>query len=154
MVAPLPLVDAPHPHPDQPKEIALSYSINHIHIKSRSPKETADWYAAAFGFRILTDEVRPFGDRFIRCQAQNDGILVIFSGPRSGETLGPGDADPHYGLEHFALDTPDIKGDVERLQKLGAELVEGPMSMPGGVQAAFLKTPGEVRVELIQRPPA
>ena len=41
------------------------YRVNHIHIKSMDPKTTADWYVKAFNFKIVSDAVRSFGDRFI-----------------------------------------------------------------------------------------
>jgi lactoylglutathione lyase len=49
----------------------MAYRINHIHLKAPDPRETAEWYARAFGFKILDDEVRVFGDRFIRCQSED-----------------------------------------------------------------------------------
>ncbi len=128
----------------------MAFRINHIHLKAPDPKKTADWYVQAFNLKIVGDDVRSFGDRFIRCQSEDGGMTVNISGARTGETLGPGDANPHYGLEHFGFDTADINADIERLTKLGAELADGPIKMPNGVQIAFLKCPDDVRIELIQ----
>ena len=72
------------------------------------------------------------------------------SGARSGETLGPGDANPHEGLEHFGLDTADMDADIARLEKMGAVKMEGPIQMPNGGRIAFIKAPDNVRLELIQ----
>ncbi|MGH7312232.1 MAG: VOC family protein, partial [Candidatus Rokuibacteriota bacterium] len=79
----------------------MAYRINHIHLKAPDPKKTAEWYVSAFGFKIVGDEVRGFGDRFLRCQSEDGGMMVNISGARTGETLGPGDASAHHGLEHF-----------------------------------------------------
>ncbi len=128
----------------------MAFRINHIHLKAPDPKKTADWYVQAFNLKIVSDDVRSFGDRFIRCQSEDGGMAVNISGARTGETLGKGDANPHYGLEHFGFDTADINADIERLTGLGAELAEGPIQMPNGVQIAFLKCPDDVRIELIQ----
>ena len=128
----------------------MPFRINHIHLKSPDPEKTADWYVRAFNFEIVSDTVRPVGDRFIRCKSEDGGMAVNISGARTGETLGPGDANPHHGLEHFGFDTVDIAADIERLEKLGAKLMEGPMEQPGGVQIAFMKAPDDVRIELIQ----
>ena len=46
----------------------MAYEFNHVHLKAPDPKATADWYVKAFGFTIVSDMVRPVGDRFIRCQ--------------------------------------------------------------------------------------
>ena len=128
----------------------MPFRINHIHLKSPDPEKTADWYVRAFNFEIVSDTVRPVGDRFIRCKSEDGGMAVNISGARTGETLGPGDANPHHGLEHFGFDTVDIAADIERLEGLGAKLMEGPMEQPGGVQIAFMKAPDDVRIELIQ----
>ena len=125
------------------------YKVNHIHIKSKDPEKDANWFVNAFNFEITSDEVRSVGDRFIMCQSE-DGFRVNISGERTNEELGPSDADPHYGLEHFGLDSNNLEEDISRLESLGAALSEGPIEMPG-IRIAFLKTPGDVRVELIEK---
>ncbi len=130
----------------------MPYRINHIHLKAPDPKATADWYVKAFNFTIVNDDVRVFGDRFIRCRSEDGGMAVNISGARTGETLGAGDAMPHHGLEHFGFDTPDMDAEIERLKALGAELLEGPIVSANGGKIAFLKAPDEVRIELIQAP--
>jgi lactoylglutathione lyase len=130
----------------------MPFRINHIHLKAPDPKKTADWYVKAFNFKIVSDEVRVFGDRFIRCQSEDGGMAVNISGARSGETLGPGDAMPHEGLEHFGLDTADIEADIARLEGLGARKLEGPIQMPNGGKIAFIQAPDNARLELIQAP--
>jgi catechol 2,3-dioxygenase-like lactoylglutathione lyase family enzyme len=129
----------------------MPFRINHIHIKASDPRKTAEWWAAAFAFKILSDETRPFGDRFVRCQAEG-GTLVTISNARTGESLAPGNSAAHFGLEHFAIETDDIKADIARLEKLGAKLQEGPLLTPAGVHFAFLGTPDDVRLELVQLP--
>jgi catechol 2,3-dioxygenase-like lactoylglutathione lyase family enzyme len=129
----------------------MPFRINHIHLKSPDPEKTANWYVQAFNFKIVSDEVRSFGDRFIRCQSEDGGMAVNISGARSGETLGPGDASPHHGLEHFGFDSADLEADIKRLEGLGAELLEGPIPTGNGVTIAFIKAPDDTRLELIQR---
>ena len=127
------------------------YKINHIHLKSNDPDADANWFQKAFNFKITSDEVRAVGDRFISCESEG-GLRVNISGERTNEKLGPSDADPHYGLEHFGFDSSDINADISRLEGMGAVLAEGPIDMPNGMQIAFIKTPGNVRLELIQWP--
>jgi lactoylglutathione lyase len=132
----------------------MPFRINHIHIRSPDPRKIADWFAQAFTFRIESDETRVWGDRFIRCLTEDGGMMVMFSSARSSETLGPADAQPHHGLEHFGIDSDDIEADIARLEKLGARLVDGPIQNPNGPRVAFLCTPGDVRIELVQFPKA
>ena len=126
----------------------MPYLINHIHLKSPDPKKSADWWVTAFNFEIESDAVRDSGDRFIRCKSEG-GLTVNISGPRTGETLGPGDATAHHGLEHFGFDSNNLEADIERLEALGARLVDGPRG--DSPRICFLACPDDVRIELIQR---
>jgi lactoylglutathione lyase len=130
----------------------MVFRINHIHVKSRDPGASADWFAKAFNFTILTDETRKSGDRFIRCQTEDGSLRVNFSGEQRDETLPDGIVGAHLGLEHFGIDSTDIDADVQRLSALGAKLDEGPRVGRGGQMIAFMHTPDGVRVELMQPP--
>jgi predicted enzyme related to lactoylglutathione lyase len=79
-------------------------------------------------------------------------MLVNISGARTGETLGPGDAGAHHGLEHFGFDSGDLDADIRRLEGLGAALLEGPIQVPNGPRIAFLRAPDDTRIELIEPP--
>lgn len=128
----------------------MAFRINHIHLKAPDPGKTAEWYSTAFKFKIVSDEVRHFGDRFIRCLSEDGGMGINISGARTGETPGPGDASVHFGLEHFG-DSGDVQVDIARFEKLGAKLLEGPIQMPTGARIAFMVGPDDVRFELIER---
>ena len=128
----------------------MPYVVNHIHLKSSDPKATADWFVKAFNVKVMSDVTRPFGDRFIVTQTEG-GLNINISGARTGETLGPADTNAHLGLEHFGFDSADIDADLKRLTGMGATLKEGPIQAGPGTKIAFIATPGDVRVELIQR---
>jgi lactoylglutathione lyase len=130
----------------------MAFRINHIHLKAPDPRRTADWYVRAFNFKILSDETRVFGDRFVRCVSEDGGIAVNISGARTGERLGPGDATAHHGLEHFGFDSADLEADIARLEKLGCPLLEGPIQVPNGPRIAFMRAPDDTRIELIEPP--
>ena len=129
----------------------MPYRINHIHLKSPDPLKTAQWYVTAFGFKIVNDSTRVFGDRFLRCTSE-DGFAVNISGARTNEKMGQGDANAHYGLEHFGFDSAGLEADITRLEGLGARLLEGPIQIPNGPRICFMWAPDDVRVELIERP--
>jgi lactoylglutathione lyase len=129
----------------------MAYRINHIHLKAPDPRKTAEWYTKAFNFKIVNDETRVFGDRFIRCTSEDGALAVNISGARTNETLGPGDASAHHGLEHFGFDSENLEADIKRLEGLGARLLEGPIQNPNGPRIAFLRAPDDVRVELVER---
>ena len=96
----------------------MAFGINHVHLKTKDPKKTADWWVKAFNFTILSDDTRPTGDRFIRCRSE-DGLGVNISGARAGDEMGPANGGLHFGLEHFGLDSADIEADIKRLQEMG-----------------------------------
>ena len=130
----------------------MAYNFEHVHLKAPDPEKTANWYVKAFNFEIFNDRgVRPSGDRFIECKSE-DGTIFRISGARTDERMGQGDADVHYGLEHFGITVDDMDAEIERLTALGAELAEGPISNPGGPTIAFIKVPDDVRIELLQLP--
>lgn len=130
----------------------MSYSFNHVHLKSSDPGKTADWYVQAFGFEIVNDEnPRPQGDRFIRCRTK-DGVAINISGARTGELMGEGDATAHWGLEHFGIEVDDIEAELKRLEGLGAEVLEGPTRTATGLSIAFIQAPDDVRIEVMQLP--
>ena len=129
----------------------MAFEFNHVHLKSPDPETTANWYVKAFNFQIVNDTVRVFGDRFISCRTQ-DGTAVNISGARTDEHLSNGDPSAHWGLEHFGVNVDDIEKEIQRLTELGAELMEGPINVPNGPRIAFIKTPVDVRVELLELP--
>jgi lactoylglutathione lyase len=129
----------------------MAFRINHIHLKAPDPRKTAEWYEKAFAFKIVGDETRVFGDRFIRCVSEDGAMAVNISGARANEKLGPGDASAHHGLEHFGFDSEHLETDITRLESLGAKLLEGPIQNPNGPRIAFLRAPDDVRVELVER---
>ena len=118
----------------------MPFNIDHIHLKSSDPKKTADWFVKAFNVEIVSDKVRPVGDRFIATKTE-DGFTINISSERTDEVLGPADANPHYGLEHFGLTTDDMDGELARLVAMGAEHKEGPINNGGGVTIAFISAP-------------
>lgn len=130
----------------------MSYKFDHVHLKAQDPKKSADWFVKAFDFTVISDATRPWGDRFIRCEAPN-GTVVNISGARTNEKMGDGDASAHWGLEHIGISVDDMEPEIERLSKLGAKLMEGPVQVPGGGPIiAFIEGPDRVRIELLQMP--
>jgi catechol 2,3-dioxygenase-like lactoylglutathione lyase family enzyme len=139
-------------HEETGQESNMANGFHHIHLKSRDPEKSADWFVRAFGFKIETSVVRPTGDRFIVCTTADGKAQVVISGERTGETLPSGSALPKLGLEHFAMQTDDLDADLQRLGGLGAKLLDGPTAMPNGIRVAFVQGPDDVRIELLYFP--
>jgi catechol 2,3-dioxygenase-like lactoylglutathione lyase family enzyme len=125
----------------------MTTPVTHIHIKSNSPRASADWWVSAFAFKIVADQERPRGRRMLTLESSN-GIVFRISDPPEGDELPPGDAGVREGLEHFGFDSEDLDGDVARLTSLGATILE--TSEVPAARWAFLEGPDRVRIELIQ----
>lgn len=132
----------------------MSFFFEHVHIKTLEPRAVADWFVAAFGLKIEADQERPSGDRLIACSAPDTATRIVFSDPRPDEVHADAASGPHFGVEHICFRTKDIEADFARLVELGATKLEEPRRLSSGVVIAFLQAPGDVRVELVQRPPA
>ena len=130
----------------------MPYNVNHIHLKSKDPKITAEWFVKAFNVKIISETVRPVGDTFIITKTEG-GLAIKISSERTDENIGAADDDAHYGLEHCGFDTDDIEKDIERLVALGAVHKEGPLPQPDGRKIGFIGAPGGIRIELIQPAP-
>jgi catechol 2,3-dioxygenase-like lactoylglutathione lyase family enzyme len=129
----------------------MGYEFHHVHLKAPHPGKTAEWYATAFDFTIVSDIVRPNGDQFVVTRTP-DGVTVNISGPRAGEELDEGNADVHWGLEHIGITIDDLDAELERLTSMGAVLKEGPIDVPDGPRIAFIAGPDDTRIELLQLP--
>ena len=127
----------------------MPYEFNHVHLKAPEPRKTAEWYAEAFDFTIVSDIVRPYGDQFVVTKTP-DGVTVNISGARTGEDMGDGDANVHWGLEHIGITVDDVDAEIERLTAMGAEVKEGPIDVPNGPKIAFIRGPDDTRIELLE----
>ena len=127
----------------------MPYEFNHVHLKAPEPRKTAEWYAEAFDFTIVSDIVRPYGDQFVVTKTP-DGVTVNISGARTGEDMGDGDANVHWGLEHIGITVDDVDAEIERLAAMGAEVKEGPIDVPNGPKIAFIAGPDDTRIELLE----
>lgn len=127
----------------------MPYNVNHLHIKSLDPEKSAKWWVRAFNFKITDHKVRENGDLFYWCESEN-GIPIYISGPRKDQILPKGDSGVKQGIEHFGVDVEDLDDELERLKKLGATLLEGPVGGSDGGKACWIGCPDDVRVELIQ----
>ena len=127
----------------------MAYGFHHVHIKAPDPRKTADWFVKAFDFKINSDNVRVWGDRFIMAETA-DGTNIMISGARNNEKMGDGDAGAHWGIEHIGISVDDLNSEIDRLSGLGAKFIEGPIHVPNGPKIAFVEGPDAVRIELLQ----
>jgi lactoylglutathione lyase len=127
----------------------MSYPVNHVHIRSTQPRETANWYIRLWGATILEEvQIRP-GMRTIRMALGGDTRLFI-SAPPEGETFPKGQAEPMLGLDHFGFDVPDIDKELERLEKENVPIRLGATVLMDGMKMALIEAPDDVMIELVE----
>lgn len=118
----------------------MSFKLNHLHLKTPDPRETADWYVNNLGARIVSETA-------------NGGFRLDLHGLPLNVT-GFIDSQRHdqvYGIEHIAIDTDDIDGTVARLKASGARILEE-TQVGSGRRVCFFEGPQGVCLEVLEMP--
>ncbi len=116
----------------------MSFKLNHLHLKTPDPKQTADWYVANLGAKVVSETA-------------NGGFRLDLHGLPLNVT-GFIDSQTHdqvYGIEHIAIDTDDIDGTVEQLKASGARILEE-TNVSGSRRVCFFEGPQGVCLEVLE----
>jgi lactoylglutathione lyase len=115
--------------------------VNHLHIKTADPEKTAQWFVKNLCAKIAAENRS--GDR-VSFRLDLHGLALNVTDFIEGQKLGQ-----HYGMEHLALDTDDIAGEVKRLKAAGARILEE-RQLPDGRHVCFFEGPEGVRLEVME----
>jgi lactoylglutathione lyase len=121
------------------------FTFYHIHLFSRDPLATAQYYHRMFGAKIL-ESVQSDGKR--RIDLDINGLSIFILRVPLEQDLPPG---PRLGLDHFGFLVPNLDETAARLKSLGAEFAEEPRTLRPGVRIAYVRAPENVRIELVER---
>lgn len=116
----------------------MAFNLNHLHVKSPNPKETAQFYVDTLGAKIVAD----IADRGVRLDLH--GLTINLTTHIEDQTR-----DQKYGMEHFALNTDDMDGAIATIESKGGKVLEQ-MVGGSGNRVCFLEGPDGVQVELIE----
>ena len=119
----------------------MAFQINHLHIKTSDPRKTAQWFVENLGAKIAAENRN--GDR-MSFRLDLHGLGLNVTDFLEGQKLAQ-----HYGMEHLALDTDDIAGEVQRLKASGARILEE-RQLPDGRRVCFFEGPEGVRLEVME----
>lgn len=119
----------------------MAFQINHVHIKTADPRKTAEWFVQHLGAKIAT-ETRS-GNR-VSFRLDLHGLGLNVTDFLAGQKLAQ-----HYGMEHLALDTDDIAGEVQKLKAAGTRILEE-RQLPDGRHVCFFEGPEGVRLEVME----
>jgi lactoylglutathione lyase len=116
----------------------MAFQLNHVHLKTRDPRQTAKFYVDNLGATIVSE----IGTRGIRLDLH--GLTLNVTTLVEEQTR-----QQVYGMEHFALNTDDLDGTVAKLQASGAKVLEQ-MTSGNGHRICFLEGPDGVQLEIIE----
>jgi lactoylglutathione lyase len=119
----------------------MAFQINHVHIKSSDPRKAAEWFVEHLGAKIVAENRN--GER-VTFRLDLHGLGMNVTDFIEGQKLGQ-----HYGMEHLALDTDDVFGEVEKLKRAGVRILEE-RQLPDGRHVCFFEGPEGVRLEVME----
>src|SRR5271166_1883767 len=113
--------------------------VQHVHIKTRDPKQTSQFYIDNFG-ATMNAEIPCRGFRLDLHGLQLNITTLIDSQKH----------EQHYGIEHIAVQTDDYPGTLAKLKANGVRILEE-MPPNNGRHVCFLEAPDGAQMELIEK---
>jgi catechol 2,3-dioxygenase-like lactoylglutathione lyase family enzyme len=117
----------------------MAYGVQHVHLKTRDPKATMQFYVDNFG-ATLKAEIPGRGFRLDLHGLQLNITTLIASQNH----------EQHYGIEHIAVDTDDYEGTLARMRGNGVKILEE-MPPNNGRRVCFVEAPDGAQMELIEK---
>lgn len=124
----------------------IEFKWDHLQLCSADAEATAAWFARCLNAEI----VRRPGRVDLRI-----GSINLFITPlASAQTTGRAHGERQQGIDHFGVLVEDIDAAFEHLLRCEAEIVEPIKQVRAGVRACFVRSPGDILVEILERRPA
>jgi 4-hydroxyphenylpyruvate dioxygenase-like putative hemolysin len=117
----------------------MAYGVQHVHLKTRDPKQTMQFYVDNFG-ATLKAEIPGRGFRLDLHGLQLNITTLIASQNH----------EQHYGIEHIAVDTDNYEGTLARMRQNGVKILEE-MPPNNGRRVCFVEAPDGAQMELIEK---
>jgi len=126
----------------------MATGFHHVHIKSKHPRASAEWWASMFGAKILPEY--EFGSMLFT-PVDLDGVTITITGhsPEDVTKMADPQPIPYFGLEHVGVLVDDLDAVLARFEEEGREVyVRRPGPKP--YEIAFVAAPDGVTIELLQ----
>src|SRR6516162_6995654 len=119
----------------------MTFAIQHVHVKTKDPKQTMQFYIDNLGATDVT-EIPGRGHR-----VNLHGLMLNIT-----TLISTQNHEQHYGIEHIALDTDDYSGTMARLRDNGVRILEEmPPNPDTGRRVGFFAAPDGAQIELIEK---
>jgi len=128
--------------------MAPTYRYDHMHLRSRDVKKTAEYYHRVFDAEIvesIQSDGRP------RTDLDLNGLTIFIAPVASDAAIPSAPSEPYIGLDHFGLRVDNMDEAVAELKRRGASFMMEPRTIRPGVRIAFIAAPDNVRIELLER---
>jgi catechol 2,3-dioxygenase-like lactoylglutathione lyase family enzyme len=119
--------------------MTMGINVHHVHIKSRDPKGTMQFYVDNLGAAVIAD----MGARGYRLNLH--GLTINLT-----PIVDTQKREQHYGIEHLAVDTDDYPGTLAKFRANGVQVLEE-LPPNNGRRVGFLQAPDGVQIEVIER---
>jgi catechol 2,3-dioxygenase-like lactoylglutathione lyase family enzyme len=126
-------------HHEQQGGTAMSFAIQHVHVKTQDPQKTMQFYIDNLGATYVA-EIPGRGHR-VNLHGLTLNITTLISSQNH---------EQHYGIEHIALDTDDYSGAMAKLRDNGVRVLEE-LAPNNGRRVCFLEAPDGAQIELIEK---
>ena len=117
----------------------MSFAIQHVHVKTRDPKQTMQFYIDNLGATLVT-EIPGRGYR-VNLHGLTLNITTLISTQNH---------EQHYGIEHMAVVTDDYPGTLDRLRSNGVRILEE-LPPNNGRRVCFVEAPDGAQMEVIEK---
>lgn len=119
------------------------YSFDHVHLRSTDTVKTAEFYEKMFGATIVSK--REFGEGKAMISLDLNGTSILIAPAEEGTV--------QNGLDHFGIQTNDLKTAVEELKAQGVTFTQDYREVSPTFKMSFLTAPENVKIELQEGTP-
>src|SRR5690242_3807215 len=96
-----------------PRGSAMTFKMNHVHLKTKDPEATAKFYVETMGAKIVSQNAN--GSYRIDLHGLSLNVSKFLEQQKR---------EQKYGMEHIAIDTDELDGLIEKLKARGINILE------------------------------
>lgn len=116
----------------------MTLKMNHVHLKTRDPKKTAEFYVQTLGAKIVNESAN--GSYRLDLHGLSLNVSDFLTNQKR---------EQKYGIEHIAIDTDELDLLIEKLKARGINILEQTI-VSGGRRVCFFEGPDGVQLEFIE----